>query len=153
MSHKIEVRADPRWSEYEESLIRAAERVLNHESEETGVLTIVLTDTEAIRELNRSFAGEDHATDVLSFVDGTIDPESGFRYLGDVIIAVDIAADQADQAGHSLGSELNLLVVHGVLHLMGYDHAHTEEKEMMWSVQAEILDSLEEHASERQDNP
>lgn len=153
MRHKIEVRADPRWSEYEESLIRAAERVLNHECAETGALTVVLTDAEAIRELNRSFAGEDHPTDVLAFVDGSIDPESGFRYFGDVVIAVDIAADQANQAGHSLGSELNLLVVHGVLHLIGYDHAHTEEKEAMWSVQVEILDLLEEHASERQDNP
>jgi probable rRNA maturation factor len=153
MRHKIEVRTDPGWPEYEELLMRAAVTALEHESAENGAMTVVLTDAESMRELNRTFAGDDYPTDVLSFVDGTIDPESGLRYFGDVIIAVDIATDQADQAGHSLSSELKLLVAHGVLHLLGHDHAGAEEKKRMWSAQTEILDSLENHPAERQDDP
>ena len=142
MMHKVSFRSDPRWQGQAPALKRAALQTLQHLSAANGVITVVLTDREAIRDLNRTFAGEDHATDVLSFSDGSIDLETGQQYFGDVIIAVDIAQQQAEQAGHPLKSELVLLTVHGVLHLLGYDHASEGEKQKMWSQQHEIIASL-----------
>ncbi len=143
MMYSIEVRSDPPWPEFEPALVKSAAMTLEHLSAEPGALTVVLTEASSIRDFNRTFAGEDHATDVLSFIDGTPDPDSGQRYYGDVIIAVDIAQEQAEKAAHSLIVELSLLTVHGVLHLLGYDHADAREKHEMWSAQEAILDSLE----------
>jgi probable rRNA maturation factor len=79
---------------------------------------------------------------VLSFPASETDPETGARYLGDILISLPRAQTQADAAGHSLEAEVQLLVVHGVLHLIGHDHAETEEKARMWKAQAEILENL-----------
>jgi probable rRNA maturation factor len=142
MKHQIQVQSDARWKDHEPRLILCAQRAIEHQSAETGALSIVLTDSSKLRDLNATFAGEDHATDVLSFYDGSEDPESGQLYYGDVIIAVDLAEKQAEKAGHPLHTELSLLTVHGVLHLLGHDHANQNEKQRMWSAQEEILDSL-----------
>jgi len=88
------------------------------------------------------FLGIDAPTDVLSFSDGDLDPETGAPYLGDILISVERAQAQARSAGHTLQEELTLLVVHGVLHLLGHDHAEPEQKARMWSLQAEILTDL-----------
>jgi probable rRNA maturation factor len=129
----------------EDLIERAANAALSHhasvESPETE-LTIVLTDDTRLRELNRDYLGMDAPTDVLSFPASETDPETGARYLGDILISVARAQAQAEAAGHPLESELQLLVVHGVLHLLGYDHAHAEEKARMWKTQAEILEGL-----------
>ena len=151
MMHKVSFRSDPRWQCQAPALKRAALQSLQHLSAANGMITVVLTDREAIRDLNRTFAGEDHATDVLSFSDGSIDLETGQQYFGDVIIAVDIAQQQAEQAGHPLKSELVLLTVHGVLHLLGYDHASEGEKQKMWSQQHEIIASLGINLPQSQD--
>jgi probable rRNA maturation factor len=79
---------------------------------------------------------------VLSFPASETDPESGTRYIGDILISIPRAQSQADAAGHPLESEVQLLVVHGVLHLLGHDHADPAEKNRMWKAQSEILDSL-----------
>ena len=105
-------------------------------------LTIVLTDDEQLHELNLQWMGVDGPTDVLSFPSEEIDPESGNRYLGDILISVERAAAQAQAVGHAVEAEIQLLVVHGVLHLMGHDHADPEEKASMWKAQAEILAQL-----------
>ena len=105
-------------------------------------ITIVLTDDNQLHELNRQWMGVDAPTDVLSFPSDEIDPEGGNRYLGDILISVQRAAQQAGETGHSVEAEVQLLVVHGVLHLMGHDHAESEEKARMWQAQAEILDGL-----------
>jgi probable rRNA maturation factor len=84
----------------------------------------------------------DKVTDVLSFEADYMDPDLGSRYLGDVVISYPQAANQAEKQGHAIESELQLLTIHGVLHLMGYDHGSTEEKELMWSKQKQILDQL-----------
>jgi probable rRNA maturation factor len=110
-------------------------------------LSIVLADDKRVRELNRDYLGIDAPTDVLSFpaseTDGSeIDPETGSRYIGDIIISVPYAAKGAAKAGHPVESELQLLTVHGVLHLLGHDHAKAKEKAKMWKAQAEILESL-----------
>ena len=105
-------------------------------------LSIVLTDDAQIQELNREYRGYDKPTDVLSFEAHEPDPETGLMYLGDIIISLARAAAQAEQGGHPLLAETQLLVVHGVLHLLGHDHAEAEEKAVMWNDQAEILARL-----------
>ena len=104
--------------------------------------TIVLSDDAHLHELNRQFLSIDAPTDVLSFPSGETDPDSDAPYLGDVIISYPRALDQAAAGGHSVEAELQLLVVHGVLHLLGHDHAAAEEKAAMWSAQAEVLEAL-----------
>jgi probable rRNA maturation factor len=79
---------------------------------------------------------------VLAFPAADPDPESGVPYLGDILISVDRARAQAQQAGHPLESEVRLLVVHGVLHLLGHDHGEPMAKSRMWLAQAEVLRSL-----------
>ncbi|RJP55541.1 MAG: rRNA maturation RNase YbeY [Anaerolineaceae bacterium] len=122
-------------------LEQAALAALTHQSAE-GDLTIVLTDDEQIHRLNRDFLGIDAPTDVLSFPASETDPETGARYLGDILLSVQRAEAQAQAAGHSLADETRLLVVHGVLHLLGHDHAEEEEKAKMWMAQGEILEGL-----------
>ncbi len=107
-----------------------------------AALTVVLAEDAKLRKLNRDYLGIDEATDVLSFPAAETDPDSGARYLGDILISIPRARQQANQAGHPLQAELQLLVVHGVLHLLGYDHANPPEKNRMWSAQAEILARL-----------
>ena len=97
-----------------------------------GEVTIALISDGRMRALNRSFRGKDYATDVLSFPvrpkgkrgkASVIDaPPDSPDYLGDVVIAIGVAHRQADEAGHSLGTELRVLALHGLLHLLGYDH-------------------------------
>jgi probable rRNA maturation factor len=124
--------------------LRAAARAsLQHQGapQPTG-LTIRITSDEALRALNRDFLGEDHVTDVLSFPSGDLDPESSARYLGDIAIAYPRARAQAAQGRHPVWAELQLLVVHAVLHLLGHDHAEPAERARMWAAQAEILRRL-----------
>lgn len=137
----------------EELLVRAARAVLAHEVEpQESELSIVLTDDEQLQALNREYLGIDAPTDVLSFPASETDPQTGARYLGDILISVPRAENQADAAGHPLEAEVQLLVVHGTLHLLGHDHAGPEEKSRMWKAQAEVLHSLGlEHIQIRED--
>lgn len=120
---------------------QAALAALAHESAQ-GDLSVVLSDDEQLQQLNREYLGIDAPTDVLSFPASETNPESGERYLGDILVSVPRAARQAAAAGHPLEAEVQLLVVHGVLHLLGHDHAHPQDKTRMWAVQAEVLKSL-----------
>jgi probable rRNA maturation factor len=127
----------------EDLLQRAAQAALAHESQSSdSELSIVLTDDARLQHLNREYLGIDAPTDVLSFPASETDPETGARYVGDILISIPRARVQADAAGHSLESEVQLLVVHGVLHLLGHDHARAEDKARMWKAQAESLASL-----------
>ncbi len=120
---------------------RAAMAALTHQSAD-GNLTIVLTSDAQLQQLNHTYLGVDAPTDVLSFPASETDPETGAQYLGDILISIARAEAQAQAAGHPLASEVQLLVVHGVLHLLGYDHGEAEEKSRMWAVQAEILEGI-----------
>jgi len=127
-------------TELAENAVAAA---LKHQSAPANAdLTIVLSDDKQLHELNLQWMGVDSPTDVLSFPSDEIDPENGNRYLGDILISVQRAAEQARAAGHSVEAEVQLLSVHGVLHLMGHDHAEADEKARMWKAQAEILAQL-----------
>jgi probable rRNA maturation factor len=81
-----------------------------------GEVTIALVSDGRMRTLNRAYRGKDYATDVLSF------PVEDDTFLGDIAIATGVAARQADEAGHSVATELKILALHGLLHLLGYDH-------------------------------
>jgi len=124
-------------------LENAARTAFSHQSApKDATLSLLLTDDDQIQALNRDYRGFDKPTDVLSFDVHERDPETGYLYLGEIIISVPYAAKQAAQNQHPLESELQLLVVHGVLHLLGHDHAETEEKAKMWVAQDEILAQL-----------
>lgn len=113
------------------------------------VSLLVIGDTEVHR-LNRAYRGKDRTTDVLSFGmtggenDGFVTPPDGVKHLGEVIISYPQAERQAKDAGHSLKAEMALLVVHGVLHLLGYDHEKAMDKRRMWSRQKAVLAKLGE---------
>lgn len=121
-----------------ESLERAAVAVLAYQAAQ-GDLTVVLTNDARLQQLNREYLGVDAPTDVLAFPASERDPESGVTYLGDILISIPRATAQAQAAGHPLESEVQLLVVHGALHLLGYDHDRAAAKSRMWAAQARVL--------------
>lgn len=115
-------------------------------------LTLVVTDDTAVQTLNRDYRGVDAPTDVLSFATreeaadapalADLPPELAAElanYLGDVIIAYPYATRQAAHYQNSVAAELRLLAVHGVLHLLGYDHATPDEEAAMWTLQSTLL--------------
>ena len=123
---------------FDPSLLRPlAERVMRGEAVAArSTLAILVTGDEQVRELNHEFLGNDEPTDVLSFPDSDddefISKAGGAPHLGDIAIALPTATRQALQVGHPLDSELAHLLVHGILHLRGYDHVDNppEEKRM-----------------------
>jgi probable rRNA maturation factor len=126
-----------------ESLQRAAQKTLDIDGTQADVdLSLVLTEDSQVRALNAQYMDVDAPTDVLSFPGGETDPDTQAYYLGDVVISYPQALLQAQAGRHTLLDELQLLVVHGVLHLLGYDHAEDAEKARMWARQAEILSYL-----------
>jgi probable rRNA maturation factor len=104
-------------------------------------VSVLLVTPDHIRQLNSRYAGADHATDVLAFP-MMEDEEDETVLLGDVVICPDIAARNARSIGHGLEHELDTLVVHGTLHLLGYDHQGKEDRTRMNRRLHEILDSF-----------
>ncbi len=127
---------------FAKGLIEKAGMAALAQKSKNGELTVVLTGDGELRKLNREYLGIDAPTDVLSFPSSEIDPETRASYLGDVLISLQRAEAQAKAAGHPLEAEVQLLVIHGVLHLLGYDHARPEDKRRMWSAQAKALEQL-----------
>ena len=141
----VHLRLDPGFAARvdPERLRLAAESTLAQQQVTEAVeLTLWISDDATLRAWNRRFRGVDAPTDVLSFPSGERDPETGAVYLGDVLISYPRAAAQAEAGGHAVGDELTLLIVHGVLHLLGHDHATPEEKARMWAAQREVLHAL-----------
>jgi probable rRNA maturation factor len=108
-----------------------------------AAFTIVITGDEQVRRLNHEFRKIDEATDVLSFPSSEKDPDTGKCYQGDIIISYPRASQQASTAGHACMDELRLLVIHGTLHLAGYDHASDEEQSVMFTIQRDVLNRLD----------
>ena len=106
-------------------------------------LSIAIIDDETVRELNRRYRGVDAPTDVLSFDledgDAFVAPPEGARQLGEIVISYPTAARQADEAGHAIDEELAHLLVHGVLHLLGYDHGSPKEARAMHEREEALL--------------
>lgn len=124
------------------SIERAAQEALDYEGQ-TGDLTILIDTPDHIQELNRSFRNVDRVTDVLTFPawEGEISLCAD-GYLGDIMICYERAKEQAFEYGHSLERELSFLAVHGVLHLLGYDHMTEADERVMRERQTAILDSI-----------
>jgi probable rRNA maturation factor len=128
-------------------------RTLSQEDIPTPLsLALLITDDETIRQLNLKYRGQDSATDVLAF--GMEQPDMGFvsplslpPHLGDIVVSYPRALTQAEELGHTVEQELNRLVIHGLLHLLGYDDQSDEERQTMWDEQEAILREFEEDAS------
>ncbi|MED1607431.1 rRNA maturation RNase YbeY [Cytobacillus kochii] len=117
--------------------------------EEDTEISITFVENERIQEINREYRNKDKATDVISFAmeemgEGEIPliGEGLPRMLGDIIISIPKAVEQAEEYGHSFMRELGFLSVHGFLHLLGYDHETTEEEKIMFTRQKGILDEF-----------
>ncbi len=141
--YSVEVLVDEAYQDKVDvaDLEEVVRRTLAKEGLRSAALTLVITDDDRVRELNRAYRGVDATTDVLSFPmqEGEPIPGESEPYLGDVVIAFPVAQEQAQAYGHSVQEELRLLTVHGVLHLLGYDHETPEEEARMWARQEEIL--------------
>lgn len=98
---------------------------------------LICSDSE-IRDLNYKYRYIDRPTDVLSFGSEEIIPETGTIYLGDVVISFETAFRQAESAGHPISTEVLILLIHGILHLSGYDHETENNKRKMWNKQFEM---------------
>ncbi len=121
----------------------AAQAVLDIEKvDPSNELSIAIDGDAEIQALNLQFLGIDAPTDVLSFPSDETNPETGAPYLGDIMISYPRAKQQAENAGETVEDELQLLVVHGMLHLLGYDHAEPDEKATMWAAQQKALKHL-----------
>ena len=111
-------------------------------------VSLVFTDSDTVKQLNRDYRGVDEPTDVLAFymlpqkgADSSFAlPPDGVTRLGEVIISYPQAIKQAKEQGHSTERELALLIVHGILHLLGYDHEETEEESKMRARERELLE-------------
>jgi probable rRNA maturation factor len=115
-------------------------------------ISLVITGQERIQELNRQYRGLDRPTDVLSFAmseekadkpEAFIGPPDGMLHLGEVIISYPQAVIQANERGHSIKKEMAILIVHGVLHILGYDHEKPEMEPAMTAKEKEVLTDLE----------
>lgn len=131
----------------EEWLRGVAGRVLAAEGVSQAEVGVVVTGDPTVQELNRRYRGEDAPTDVLSFAlnesrEEFVLPPGETARLGEVVISLPAARRQAKQAGNTLEQELALLLAHGLLHLLGYDHAVEEEERLMRSRESALLASL-----------
>lgn len=122
--------------------------VINHTLEvmdaKESIFTIIFVTPEEIHELNKQYRGVDRVTDVISFAleDAHDVSLSDIRVLGDIYICIDRMKEQAIEYNHSETRELSFLTVHGLLHLLGYDHQTKEEEEIMFGLQRKILSDL-----------
>ena len=122
--------------------------VINHTLEvmdaKESIFTIIFVTKEEIHELNKQYRGVDRVTDVISFAleDAHDVSLSDIRVLGDIYICIDRMKEQALEYNHSETRELSFLTVHGLLHLLGYDHQTKEEEEIMFNLQRKILSDL-----------
>ena len=128
-----------------EDLRRIAAGVLAAESVPESELGVLVTDDEAVRRLNREYACEDEATDVLAFSlregEEFVSPD-GVARVGEVIISYPTASRQAAEAGRLPEDEIAHLLVHGILHLLGYNHAEAEEERVMRARTEALLSAL-----------
>lgn len=115
--------------------------VCEKEKLEDVEFNIIFTSNEEIHRINKEWRGIDRVTDVISFaLEDNEEIKEDHRVLGDIYISVDKAKEQAKEYGHSFKRELCFLSVHGLLHLLGYDHMEKEEEKIMFDKQKEILD-------------
>jgi len=148
IKRNIDLPVEKKWLEKIARRVLEAERITS--SAEMGLL---ITDSTTIQKLNRIYRGEDKPTDVLAFEmtpDVGQEPElpfvsapDGIKHLGEVVISYPQAEKQAREQGHGVTRELALLIVHGILHLLGYDHELPQQEQKMRDRENEVLSILE----------
>lgn len=147
MSFAIDISAESEgWEkipDLEACVRRAAEAAMLDGEAPPSEISVVLSDDEHIRELNKHHRGMDKPTNVLSFPAARVKTPAGApRILGDIVIAYETVAREAAEESKTLQNHLSHLVVHGVLHLLGYDHEDEDEAEMMEARERQILAKL-----------
>lgn len=120
-------------------------RCLKHEKVDSADFSIVFVDNDKIQELNKTYRNKDKVTDVISFAfeDNSSICYNDIRFLGEIYISIPKMIEQANEYGHSETRELGFLVIHGLLHLLGYDHMTKEEEEVMFGLQELLLNEDE----------
>ena len=123
-------------------LYEVLDAALEHEKVENAVFSIIFVEDEEIHQMNKEYRGVDRVTDVISFAleDNEDITYDNLRMLGDIFICIPQMKRQAKEYGHSEKRELAFLTVHGILHLLGYDHMTEEDERIMFSLQELILD-------------
>lgn len=151
IDEEFEGRLESDWLRKRAEQVLAAEGI-GAEAE----LGLVIAGQERVQQLNRDYLGEDRPTDVLAFAmlpekspdEGLeeslfVTPPDGLRHLGEVLISYPQAELQAQEHGHAIEREIVLLTIHGILHLLGYDHAEPEQERIMRAREADILSRIE----------
>ena len=115
---------------------------LKHQKIDNAVFNIIIVDEEKIHYLNKNYRNKNSVTDVISFAleDDTTFIKTDMRILGDIYICLKRAKDQSALYNHTFLRELSFLTIHGLLHLLGYDHMNSEEEKIMFKLQEMILD-------------
>jgi probable rRNA maturation factor len=131
---------DDRWKGLAPTVKRAAEAALAKKRLKKVAVTFVLTNDAEVKNLNRDYRDKDKPTNVLSFPDGSVD--EGVTLLGDVVLAYETIAREAAEQGKTLKAHLTHLTIHGVLHLLGYNHEAEDEANTMESLEITILSTL-----------
>ena len=129
----------------EKLVYKVANYALEYERVSNAVLNIIIVDNSYIHKINKEYRGVDRETDVISFAleDDDTFVKIPIRVLGDIYISIDKVKSQALEYGHSEKRELSFLTVHGILHLLGYDHMNINDEKVMFQKQEDILDKLE----------
>ena len=114
---------------------------LNYQNIKNAIFNIIIVDEEEIRAINRDYRNKDSVTDVISFAleDDDTFVTTDFRVLGDIYICLKRAKEQSIEYGHSFLREISFLSIHGLLHLLGYDHMTKEDEKVMFDLQERIL--------------
>ena len=110
------------------------------------IFNIIIIDNPTIHKINKEYRDKDAPTDIISFAledDKTVIEPDGVRILGDIYISIDKVHEQALEYGHSFKRELSFIAVHGLLHLLGYDHMEKSDEEVMFKKQEEVLNYYE----------
>ena len=132
--------------EFIEKIKEIVNYALEKEKCSNGIVNIIFVSNDEIHKINKEYRNIDRVTDVISFAledDDTIINPSEYRILGDIYVSLDKAKEQAIDYGHSFERELCFLIVHGIYHLLGYDHMTKDDEKVMFGKQEEVLNAFE----------
>jgi probable rRNA maturation factor len=138
---------DENSEEFQELLAKVLQKAAEMEKTGSAEVSVTIVTKERIQEINSEYRQKDAVTDVISFAmeemgedETEIIGGEETRFLGDIIICLDVAKEQAEEYGHSIEREMGFLAVHGFLHLLGYDHMNEKDEKAMFGRQEEILE-------------
>ena len=141
MNNNYEIIDNGLYEDYD-YLYDVLDAALKHEKVKNAIFSVVFMEDEEIHKMNKEYRGVDRVTDVISFAfeDNNDLVYNDIRMLGDIFICIPQMKRQATEYGHSEKRELSFLAVHGILHLLGYDHMNEEDEKIMFTRQEKILD-------------